>query len=124
MALFIVVNIEVKKVPNLNGPITVTDAWAMADGGSAGVTIQDSNGKKFTMSTKGDLETPKEEFSFYYINYNLIVPIPYSPSVGGEQEKVLIESLEEWESELVEENRLHINAFSQFLKHRNRENDS
>ena len=59
-ALAIGVWSETARVPNLQSPLTVSEAYTLADGGTLWVGLVDAQGKSFGFGLKGEVGVPRE----------------------------------------------------------------
>jgi hypothetical protein len=80
--------VQCGRVPDLMGPLKVVDVYALADGGTAGVTLMDVTGKRFAFGVRGDLYTPRERFPAYVQRWPDL-PFAREAEFGGEEERKL-----------------------------------
>jgi hypothetical protein len=64
------------RVPDLRGPIRITDASLFADGGSAWVAVADVTGKQIAFGVQGSLRRTPAEFPIYLQRWYPVMPVP------------------------------------------------
>jgi len=73
-------------LPNLALPLSSINTFALSDGGSLTIELEDAEGNKFYFGIKGDLETPREMFPSFYMRTFLDIPLMVTPDIGSREE--------------------------------------
>ena len=86
----------ITSLPDLKEPVSIGEAWLMADGGSISASFVDKEGYEFHFGIRGDLKTDRRAFPLFYIRNPEMVPYVYWPTVGGPDERAFLRLLEGW----------------------------
>jgi len=114
---FVGVQYYITSVPDLEAPITVGEVRDVKSEKSLVVTLVDSEGQRFTVGLRGDTAKP-EEAALFYIRNPDVIPYVFWPSVRSNDEKRVLELLED----LIESNASEVSAVRSIysvLKERN-----
>ena len=86
----------ITSLPDLEEPVSISEAWLMTDGGSISASFVDREGYEFHFGIRGNLETDKLAFPLFYIRNPKMIPYVYWPTVGGPDEREFLRYLEGW----------------------------
>ncbi len=84
------------KLPELEKPIRLGEAWALTDGGSLGAYLVGQDGQEFHFGVRGDLYTDRKKYPLYYTRYPALFSYQYSPDPGSDREKEFLDFLSTW----------------------------
>jgi len=70
-------------LPSLAFPLKSINAFALTDGGSLTIELEDAEGNQFYFGIKGDLDTPREKFPSFYMRTFLGIPLMVTPDIGS-----------------------------------------
>ena len=76
-------------LPNLALPLKSVNAFALTDGGSLTVELEDAEGNQFYFGIKGNLDTPREMFPSFYARSLFGIPLMVTPDIGSLEEHEL-----------------------------------
>ncbi|MBY5935771.1 hypothetical protein KUV88_00310 [Marinobacter hydrocarbonoclasticus] len=93
----IVFQYAITSVPSLPPPITVSDARQVDDNNSLLVSLTGSDGQRFTLGLRGDIEGKPEETALFFISRPNLVPYVYWPGFRSNDEKRVLNLLASWE---------------------------
>ncbi|MBD3655864.1 hypothetical protein [Marinobacter sp.] len=91
---FLGVQYYITSVPALEAPITVGDVRDVESEKSLVVTLVDSEGQRFTVGLRGDIDKP-EEAALFYIRNPDVIPYVFWPALRSNDEKRVLELLED-----------------------------
>ena len=93
----IVFQYAITSVPSLEPPITVSNARRVDDNNSLLVSLTGSDGQRFTLGLRGDIEEKPEETALFFISRPNLVPYVYWPGFRSNDEKRVLNLLASWE---------------------------
>ncbi len=73
-------------LPTLAFPLNSINAFALSDGGSLTIELEDAEGNQFYFGIKGNLDTPREMYPSFYMRTFLGVPLMVTPEIGSTEE--------------------------------------
>jgi len=76
-------------LPSLALPLKSVNAFALTDGGSLTVELEDAERNQLYFGIKGDLDTPREKFPSFYMRTFLGIPLMVTPDIGSLEEHEL-----------------------------------
>lgn len=92
----IVFQYYITSVPDLEEPITISEARFMEEDASLLVSLVDNEGQRFTVGLRGDIATKPEETALFFISNPDLVPYVYWPGLRSNDEKRVLKLLESW----------------------------
>ncbi|MCC5859923.1 MAG: hypothetical protein JJT90_17335 [Ectothiorhodospiraceae bacterium] len=81
-------------LPDLEYPVDVVDAYAMIDGGSIVVALEDANGRSVLFGIRGNLQGSADEFPLFLRRWRWI-PLDIPLRRGGRHEKLVLDFQED-----------------------------
>ncbi|WP_092013143.1 hypothetical protein [Marinobacter daqiaonensis] len=85
----------ITSVPDLAGPVSVEDSRFIERDNSLLVTLRGSDGERFTVGLRGDIDNDPEETALFFIRNPDLVPYVYWPGLRSNDEKRVLELLED-----------------------------
>ncbi|WP_404363221.1 hypothetical protein [Marinobacter sp.] len=85
----------ITSVPNLAEPVSVEETRFIERDNSLLVTLRDSEGDRFTVGLRGDIDRHPEETALFFIRNPELVPYVYWPGFRSNDEKRVLELLED-----------------------------
>ncbi|NMT65139.1 hypothetical protein [Marinobacter orientalis] len=85
----------ITSVPDLAEPVSVEATRFIEQDNSLLVTLRDSEGDRFTVGLRGDIENEPEETALFFIRNPDLVPYVYWPGLRSNDEKRVLELLED-----------------------------
>jgi hypothetical protein len=82
------------RIPELRGPIRITDASLLADGGSAWIAVADVTGKQIAFGVKGILRRSPANFAIYLQRWYPVVPVAVPVDRDSASGQALLELVE------------------------------
>ncbi|QSP93374.1 hypothetical protein LPB19_09000 [Marinobacter salinisoli] len=86
----------ITSLPDLEEPVTISQARFSPDGSSISVSFRDKDGTVFQFGIRGSTGDNPESFPVFYIRNPELVPYVYWPGIGGPDERALLRILDGW----------------------------
>jgi len=85
----------ITSVPDLAEPITVEESRFIEQDQSLLLTLRGGEGRQFTVGLRGDIANDPEQTALFFISNPDLVPYVYWPGLRGNDEKRVLELLED-----------------------------
>ena len=85
----------ITSVPDLAEPITVEETRFIEQDQSLLLTLRGGEGRQFTVGLRGDIANDPEQTALFFISNPDLVPYVYWPGLRGNDEKRVLELLED-----------------------------
>lgn len=92
----VVFQYSITSVPDLESPLTVSDARYLDADNSVLMSVSGADGTRFTVGMRGDLVEKPEEAALFYISHPEVIPYVHWPAVRSNDERRVLRLLTNW----------------------------
>jgi hypothetical protein len=91
-----------RRVPDLQGLISIEDEMWVADGGSVHVVLRDATNRRYAIGVEGSLRVPPSSFEVYVQPWFPFFPVPIYVTGNSQEEQALLAAVETWRNQLAD----------------------